>query len=173
MAGDLSRGLYKWQKEKRRPGVSVIGKIPVTGFGSDGLNTLWLLSPICTRRYKFRNGKPYLDEITSEIKDPAIVLLRAKVIGSIKTRFEGDRAFLSADIAIMEYAAALILHDYDMTDADLEMLLPGNPDSAWFKSMCVHACGGEDAIETLGKINPEALRDILSVASTDNENQPT
>lgn len=167
MSEGFSGGAYQWQKQRRRPGVALPGKIPVSGFGAKSDLTLWLLSPIATRKYKFKNGKPYLATVGTEITDSNIISLREKVLKCIKVGIptEGGLPWmLRADVVLMEYAAALILHDYDVTDEELEMLLPaGNPKAKWIKAIATHAIGGQDVLDQLAIINPEALAAALTM----------
>lgn len=170
----LSGGAYEWQKQRRREGVAMQGKIPVSGFGVDGTYTLWLLSPAIVRKVKFKNGKPVVETFGDCVTDPKLLVLRNAVVTSIKSTDDGVRGILTADLRVMEYGAALILNDYKMTDDELEMLMPSGigANDKWITSLCTHAVGGQDSIDAMSRINPVALRGIIEQKTKDkSENQ--
>lgn len=163
-----SGGRYLWQKTRRRADAPIEGKLPVQGFGPDGRYTLWLVSPVVQRKLKFSNGKPAIQQHGATLSDPQLMQLRSKVVDSLQLAPRDHDAMLfvlRADLVLAEYAAYVIALDYSVSDDDLDFLLSGS--TAWIKSMAIHACGGQEAIDALSKVNPAALAEMLQLKSQD------
>jgi len=140
-----------WQQRRRRPGT---GGTPVGGFGADGSYTLWLPRPAASVRYEFRGGRSVRVAEAGQLT-PAIVALRDDVLRSLRSEGASRPGIVSVDLRFLDYAAAVVLANYDLPDADLTFILSG---SRWMQPMIHHLMGGEDVARVLAEHGPELSR---------------
>lgn len=143
---------YLWQEKRRRqpwPG----GRY-MQGFGRDGTYTLWLPWPTSGVRRTFRNGKLVAVEERGRDQMPELLQLRDAVLRSLEV--SGPQVALSWDF--VNYAAAVILANYNVTDEELEMLLGGD---RWHDPMLRHLLGGDDTVNRLATLSPNLTSRML------------
>jgi hypothetical protein len=142
---------FTWQKERRR--ADTAGGVAVRGFGPVGSYTLWLPTPEVSRRVKFVGGKPTMEIVQAAGFDEELQRLRDHVVKSIETvaLIAGGRVVLRFPLMLLQYASALIVRHYNVTDAELEMLLPIVGEMPWVDQIVTHAIGGEQNAKLLAK----------------------
>lgn len=151
-----SGGALEWQKQRLKPGAPLAGSMLTSGFGPDGKQGMYLPSARSGRRYQFKNGKPFVVQTGGIADDPELMHLRDRVLRG--TAAADAAAILFYDTSLIEYSAALLSRNYNLSDEDLELLHSG---SAWHEPIMVHALGGKDARDKLQTLNPDITRGVL------------
>lgn len=138
---------YKWEQARRRKEGAFA--FSINGLGPKGTYTLMVGDPKPTTRYKFSGGKPIPVTGGGSFETAEFAELREKVIRSMA--FPGA-SVIEVGAELLEYAAAVLLKSYDLTDAELEELLVAG--KGWIPRMIEHLCGGEGYLEQVGKVAP-------------------
>jgi hypothetical protein len=146
---------YDWQVERQRPDFRP--EFPISGFGPSGGYTLWSVNPAGGSKLVIRNGRPTHIEVPHVLSTPAIRDLRNALIASLDADRIEDR--ISVSTKVYEYAAAILLLNYNLTDEDLTFLLADS--TRWIKDVIHHACGGPDIIDQMCALSPHMLMKFL------------
>lgn len=144
---------YTWQQDRRRTDFG--GGVPVQGFGPGGTYTLWLRPAESGKRYTFKGGRAQVHTDAGAAADPQLAALRDQVVRSFASA--GDPGWLQVDVAFLDYAAAVLRQNYDLTDADLDLLLDG---TGWQDALVRHVLGADDIIERLYTFGPDLIERV-------------
>jgi hypothetical protein len=151
---------YRWQKERLKPEPERLpGAGFVRGYGPMGQYSMYLPSPVTEKKIVFRDGKPQAEFVGSCLENPEIRAARDKVLECAAKRM--PFAELLADMVLVEYSVTLLRTQYNLSDADLEMLHSGR---RWYQPLIVHAMGGKDTVDSLTRIDPQRISEIVSDA---------
>jgi hypothetical protein len=157
-AGDFGR--ISWQKQRLKPESERLpGASFVRGYGPVGQYSMYLPSPVTEKKIIFRDGKPSAEFAGSCLDIPEIRAARDKVLECAAKRM--PFAELLADLVLVEYSVVLLRTQYNLTDPDLEMLHSGK---RWHQPLIVHAMGGKDVVDSLRRIDPQRISEIISDA---------
>lgn len=144
-----SEGAYKWMMSRRLPSTQAISWY--RGFGPNGLYSFQLPSPVTANHMAFENGRSVRRIVKTCHDDPEIKDLRARAIASYRNDATGDYI----DVAFADYAAAVIRLAYNVTDAEMEVLLFSG--AQWHDGMIAHLCGG-----TFGQNPKTDAKDVIA-----------
>jgi hypothetical protein len=151
---------YRWQKQRLKPESERLpGASFVRGYGPVGQYSMYLPSPVTEKKIIFRDGKPSAEFAGSCLDIPEIRAARDKVLECAAKRM--PFAELLADLVLVEYSVVLLRTQYNLTDPDLEMLHSGK---RWHQPLIVHAMGGKDVVDSLRRIDPQRISEIISDA---------
>jgi hypothetical protein len=116
---------------------------------------MYLPDPTPATRTRIRDGKAVHEPVPSVLDREDIRTLRNEVLERWAfCGIRGGMALLDVPLAFMDYAAAVLRVNYDLSDDELEFLLTNS--KAWHASMMQHITGGEDFVSRLA-----ASRDAL------------
>jgi hypothetical protein len=137
-----------WQQDRRRED----GQFhwPISGLGPDGQYCLWAPSPKVESKIVFSNGRPQQRVIRCQLP-VRVNRLRDEVLASMTPMGDGR---LSVDMRVIEYAAAILLLNYRLSDDELGMLLDG---TTWHAAVVEHLMGGPEVVARLSELAPELL----------------
>ena len=147
---DAGLAEFQWQQQRRRKPFG--GGTPVQGFGPDGAYTLWVQPAERGQRYTFQGGRAVVLADPGVAADAELRALRDRVVRSFAAA--GEPGWLNVDVAFLDYTAAVLRKNYDLTDADLELVLGG---TKWQDAMVRHVLGADDIIERLFTFGPELI----------------
>ena len=148
---------FQWAAQRQR--ADFRGGAAVQGFGPEGRHTLFLPPAQAGKRYVFRGGRavPVMDPGLAGMAQ--LLDVRARVLQSFAAT--ESPGWLSVDIAFLDYAAAVLRVNYDLTDADLEFLLQG---TRWHTAVVQHVLGGDDTVAVLASLNPDLVDRMATAA---------
>jgi hypothetical protein len=153
---------YEWQKARLKTPArkAPAGCILTRGYGPDGSYSLYLPTANAKRSIEFRGGKPQIVVVDAACqKIPAVNAAREWLLRCAARAL--PLAEILADVALVNYSAALLAVNYRLSDDDLGMLHSGG---MWREPILKHAMGGEGAVEALRAIRPERIREIAMQA---------
>lgn len=140
----------EFEAKRRRPEAIEKGtfNVPTQGFGGGGF-TMYLPSPVAKSTYVIQGGRSVLQTLASCMDDPKIAEARDRIIReSVKVA----PGVLRIPLAFMDYACAVLLVNYNLSDADMTFLLSG---LKWHNALVVHAFGGQDTLDAVARLTPQ------------------
>jgi hypothetical protein len=140
---------FAWQQERRRQDGHF--DVPVSGFGPQGQHCLWLPSPRQDVRIVYFAGEPVRELVPSCMTEPAIADRRRLAMKELALT---DGLRMLAGMSFFRYAAAVVLRNYRLTDAELGMVLSG---TAWHQGVMEHLAGGDDVLALVLELSPRVL----------------